>query len=187
MDLDFDDDVERFRAEVRDFVRANLPADLRAKARRERVDLTPLDVSRWARILHDRGRLELPRLARRVRRTRLEPRTAVCLRAGTGAGRSAAAQPARRRHARPRRNRLRNARPEGALPAGPRQRRHHTLPGLFRAGCRLGPRRAGLPRRAQRRDLCCQRLQDLDPPTRSTPTGCSASSAPRPPAGNSRA
>ena len=60
MNIDFDDDIERFRGEVRSFVRANLPDDLRDKVRRERSGLTPFDTKRWTRILHDHGGWSCP-------------------------------------------------------------------------------------------------------------------------------
>ena len=54
MDFSEDDDSKTFRRDVRDFVRASLPADIRFKVlnllRVEKADMT-----RWQRILHDRG------------------------------------------------------------------------------------------------------------------------------------
>ena len=49
------EDIERFREEVRCFIRGALPDDLRRKVRREHAGLTPADTSRWMRILHEKG------------------------------------------------------------------------------------------------------------------------------------
>lgn len=54
------DDLERFRAEVRDFIRARLPEDVRRKVARERDGLTPDDTRRWTRILHEHGGWSCP-------------------------------------------------------------------------------------------------------------------------------
>ncbi len=54
------DDLERFRAEVRDFVRARLPEDVRRKVARARDGLTPDDTRRWTRILHEHGGWSCP-------------------------------------------------------------------------------------------------------------------------------
>ena len=50
-----DNDIARFAADVRAFIREALPDDLKRKVRSEHAGLTPLDVSRWTRILHGRG------------------------------------------------------------------------------------------------------------------------------------
>ncbi|MBN36002.1 MAG: pimeloyl-CoA dehydrogenase large subunit [Rhodospirillaceae bacterium] len=60
MNIDLDDDLEAFRVDVRAFVRANLPDDIRRKVRREHAGLTPTDVSRWMRILYDHGGWSVP-------------------------------------------------------------------------------------------------------------------------------
>ena len=60
LDIDLDDDLERFRAEVRDFIRARLPDDLRRKVAREHDGLTPDDRRHWTRILYERGGWSCP-------------------------------------------------------------------------------------------------------------------------------
>ncbi len=44
-----------FRAEVRDFIRSNLPDEIRAKVAEERMDLTREDMQRWHKILQSKG------------------------------------------------------------------------------------------------------------------------------------
>ena len=60
MDIGYDDDLERFRAHVGSVIRDILPDDLRDKVRREHAGLTPSDMRRWTRILHDRGGWSVP-------------------------------------------------------------------------------------------------------------------------------
>jgi len=48
-------DLEAFRAEVRDFVRANLPDDIRRQVAADRMDMAKADIQRWQRVLHARG------------------------------------------------------------------------------------------------------------------------------------
>ncbi|MFP6741742.1 MAG: acyl-CoA dehydrogenase family protein [Alphaproteobacteria bacterium] len=60
MDIDFDDDIRRFRQEIRDFIRANLPDSLRRMVRDERVFLTPADIRPWTRMLFERGGWNCP-------------------------------------------------------------------------------------------------------------------------------
>jgi len=55
MDLTFGPEIEAFRAEVRAFVRASLPEDIRRKVARERMDLSREDQQRWHRILAAKG------------------------------------------------------------------------------------------------------------------------------------
>lgn len=49
------DSNETFRQEVREFMRANLPDDIRAKVAEERMDLLKEDQRRWHRILDKQG------------------------------------------------------------------------------------------------------------------------------------
>ncbi len=55
MDLTFNAEAEAFRDEVRDFIRANLPDDIRRKVASERMDVQRDDQQRWHRILYRRG------------------------------------------------------------------------------------------------------------------------------------
>ena len=54
MDLSLGQDMVRFRQEVRDFMRTDLPDDIRAAARRQ-FHIAPDMMRRWQRILHARG------------------------------------------------------------------------------------------------------------------------------------
>lgn len=54
MDLRFTDEENAFRAEVRAFIRENLPADIHARMQEHRA-LQKTDVVRWQRILNARG------------------------------------------------------------------------------------------------------------------------------------
>lgn len=54
MDLTLGEDMHRFRQEVRDFMRDELPEDIREAARRQ-FHINPDMMRRWQRILHDRG------------------------------------------------------------------------------------------------------------------------------------
>ena len=55
MDFSFSPEAEALRSEVRDFVRANLPEDIRCKVASERMDLPKEDQQRWQRILFQHG------------------------------------------------------------------------------------------------------------------------------------
>ena len=48
-------DMRAFREEVRTFVRANLPEDIRRKVAQERMDLPRDDQQRWHKILRAKG------------------------------------------------------------------------------------------------------------------------------------
>ena len=54
MDMSFSPQDEAFRREVHDFVRNNLPADIRRKAA-DGAELSKADLSRWMGILGKRG------------------------------------------------------------------------------------------------------------------------------------
>ena len=55
MELRFSAEMQAFRREVRDFIRANLPDDIRQKVAEERMDIPMEDQRRWHRILRDQG------------------------------------------------------------------------------------------------------------------------------------
>lgn len=55
MELSFSAEMQAFRHEVRDFIRANLPDDIRQKVAEERMDIPMEDQRRWHRILRDQG------------------------------------------------------------------------------------------------------------------------------------
>ena len=55
MNLNFSDEVETFRHEVRTFIEESLPDDIRRKVSAERMDLPRDDQMRWHKILHDKG------------------------------------------------------------------------------------------------------------------------------------
>jgi hypothetical protein len=48
-------ELKAFEEEARDFIRSNLPPDIRAKVAEERMDLTREDQQRWHKILHSKG------------------------------------------------------------------------------------------------------------------------------------
>lgn len=54
MNLDFDESEVAFRAEVRDFLEKNLPADIQQKVR-SHAEIGKADTVRWQQILHQRG------------------------------------------------------------------------------------------------------------------------------------
>jgi alkylation response protein AidB-like acyl-CoA dehydrogenase len=54
MNLDFDESEVAFRAEVRDFLEKNLPADIQQRVR-SHAELSKSDTVRWQQILHQRG------------------------------------------------------------------------------------------------------------------------------------
>jgi len=60
LDIDYGDELDAFRAEVGETIRAHLPDDLRAKVRRENKGLDYLDIGRWTRILWDLGGWSVP-------------------------------------------------------------------------------------------------------------------------------
>ena len=55
MDMKFSPETEAFRAEVRDFLRENLPEDIREQVAYERMDLPREAQARWHRILYEKG------------------------------------------------------------------------------------------------------------------------------------
>ncbi len=55
MDLNFSDEVETFRGEVRTFVSESLPEGIRRKVAAERMDLPRDDQQCWHKILYDKG------------------------------------------------------------------------------------------------------------------------------------
>ncbi|MBT3557247.1 MAG: pimeloyl-CoA dehydrogenase large subunit [Rhodospirillales bacterium] len=55
MNLQFDAEVESFRSEVRDFVRDNLPGDIRARVAAERMEMPRDAQQRWHKALHSKG------------------------------------------------------------------------------------------------------------------------------------
>ena len=149
-----------FRAEVRDFVAAQLPEDIRQKVLGF-LRVPREDYVRWQRILAE-PRLGRARLAGRARRLRLERRAAQHLRRGMLHRRRAAPDALRPRDDRAGADEVRQRRAEGALPAAHRVDGRLVVPGLFGARRRLRPRLAEDPRRARRRALRRQRPEDLD-------------------------
>ncbi|MEX2296745.1 MAG: acyl-CoA dehydrogenase family protein [Dongiaceae bacterium] len=55
MDLKFSAEAEKFRAEVRAFIAAELPSEIRTSVAADRMDLAPELQRRWMRILAERG------------------------------------------------------------------------------------------------------------------------------------
>ena len=158
--LAFTPEEQKFREEVRAWVRENLPQDIAHKVHNA-LHLTRDDMQRWAKILGKKGWLgygwpkqfggpgwtavqkhlfeEEMRAGRRAAHRALRP-------GDGGAGDHG----------------LRLARAAEALPARHRQRRSVVEPGLQRTGLGLRPGLAQDPRRAQGRQVHRQRPEDLD-------------------------
>jgi len=90
MRLEFTEEEQSFREEVRSFLREQLSADISAKVL-SGYELDREDHVSWQRKLHERGWAAW--LARGIRRTRLECGPTIHFRRGIGAGRRAAAHP----------------------------------------------------------------------------------------------
>ena len=112
MDLDYSADELAFRDEVRDWLSANIPAELRAKVVRYE-SLGKDELIRWHRILAAKGWIA-PAWPRGVGRHRLECRAALHLRRGMRLRRRAAARAVRPRDVRAGADRVRNAGAEGS-------------------------------------------------------------------------
>ena len=188
MDMNLSPEDLDFQQEVRDFLKANLPERLRHAA-----DLTPgvfvdPDIGlEWQAILNARG-WAAPHWPRGRWRAGLDAGAALYLRQGNAqlAGTPALAVLGLKA-GRPDHLPLRHARAEGALPAQDPDRRGSLVPGLFRARLRLRPRQPQDPRGRATAAPTRSTAPKSGPPTPSTPTGCSRSSAPRPRAARSPA
>ena len=55
MDIQFDSETDAIRQRVRAFLAEKLPDDLCRMARHERMELSPTQLKRWARLLYDQG------------------------------------------------------------------------------------------------------------------------------------
>ncbi len=55
MDFQFDPETDAIRRQVRAFIAEKLPQDLRLMGLHERMDLSPEQHKRWAKLLHDQG------------------------------------------------------------------------------------------------------------------------------------
>ena len=162
MDLRFTPEELAFRDEVRAFFRANLPDEYPQQAGRGQAP-------RQGRHRHlaahpQRQGLGGGELAGRMGRHRLDPGSAIHLPGRAAADPGAAAARLWRHDGRAGHDRVRHGGAEEALSAAHRQSRRLVVPGLFRAGCGLGPRLAADRRQARRRPLHRQRAEDLDHP-----------------------
>ncbi len=163
MDLKYNPEEEKFRAEVRAFFDAELPTDIRTKLQLGR-HIAKDDMVRWQKILYAQG-LGRAQLADALRRHRLERRAAAYIR-----GR-ARRPPARRRRTPFRLKMLapvmqtfgNAAQQEYFLPRI-LSRRGLVVPGILRTGFRLRPRLAADQRGAPGRSLHRQRSEDLEHP-----------------------
>jgi hypothetical protein len=136
MDLNYSPEELAFRDEVRGWLAATCPTDIRDKVTGYR-GLSKDDLLRWHKILAAKG--WSCRLAGGMGRHRLGHHAALHLRRGVRPGRRADAAALRPQHVRLGAAALRQRRAEEALPAAHRERRRLLGPGLFRARLRLRP------------------------------------------------
>ena len=161
VDLKYTAEEEAFRAEVRAFFDAELPADIRAKTRLGRR-LRKDDLVRWQKILyrHGWGAGDV------ADADSAAPAGTSC--SSTSSRRSAPTlgappqNPFSLKMLAPVLMTFGNAGAAGLLPAAHPRRRGLVVPGLFRTGLRLRPRLAAHQRRASRRSLHRQRPEDLE-------------------------
>ncbi len=139
--------------------RGELSAEMRVP--NPETDLTKEQMLLWHRILHRKGWIA-PLWPKAIWRARLVDYPALHLRAGDDARRHAAAIGLQRHHGRPGDLHLRQRGAEEAVPAANSFGRGLVVPGLFRAGLRLGPRLGPHQGGARRRPLHRQRPEDLD-------------------------
>ena len=178
MDLNYSQEELAFRDEVRGWLKANLPADLRDKIANYE-ELTRDDLLRWHKILAKKGWVA-PAWPKEwggtgwnvVQRYIFEEE---CGFAGTPPlipfGLSMCAPGAAA---------LRHRRAEEALPAAHLQRRGFLVPGLFRAGLGLRPRLAEDQAPCARATTTSSTARRSGPRSATTPTGSSAWCAPTP-------
>ena len=160
MDLAFTPEEQKFRDDIRAWVRENLPQEIAHKVHND-LHLTRDDMQRWAKILGKKGWLGYgwPKQFggpgwNAIQKHLFEEETALA-----GAPRIIPFGPVM---VAPVIMAFGSARAAEALPARHRQRRSLVEPGLQRAGLRLRPRLAQDPRRAQGRQVHRQRPEDLD-------------------------
>ena len=160
MDLSFTPRRWRFATKCATFVRANLPASIRDKLAAGRHPSKD-DIVAWTRILHKKG-WSVPHWPVEWGGTGWSPVQLSIFNDEIQAGQRAGIARLRHQHGRAGDLHLRLAGAEGALPAAHRRSQRLVVPGLFRAGRRLGPRGPAHHRQARRRRMGDQRPEDLD-------------------------
>ena len=160
MDLRLTPDELAFRAEVRAFVRDNLPA---VDPRKERRPAPSLQGRLRALDTHPRRQgLGRAALAQGMGRHGLESGQAVDLSRRDPARQRARGDRLRRQHGRPGHLHLRLAGAEGTVPAAHRRSPRLVVPGLFRARRGIRPREPAHQRPARWRRVGDLRPEDLD-------------------------
>ena len=153
-------ELDAFRAEVREFCKSEMPAEVRAQAGARPASGAP----RVRRLAEAAGRARLAdgKMAQGAWRARLAARAVPRLPGGARPRRRAAAGVVRPDHGRAGDLHLRHARAEEEVSGRHHQERDLVVPGLLGARRRLGPRRPQDARGSRRRPLRRQRPEDLD-------------------------
>ena len=138
MDLAFTPEEQKFADEVRAFVKANLPADVRDKVKNGK-HLIRDDYMRWQQALGKQGWLVYT-WPKKHGGPGFTPAAALHLREHLRRGIRAGHHPVRHQDGRAGDLHLRQRRAEGEVPAGDPQEHRVVVPGLLRAGLGLRPR-----------------------------------------------
>ena len=160
MDLSYSPEETAFRNEVRDWLAANLPADIRDKVTSYR-GLSKDEYLRWHKILAAKG-WSVPHWPVEWGGTGWDITQRYIYDEEFGLAGAPGLPPFGPEHVRVGAAALRHGRAEEPLPAAHPRRRRLLGAGLFRAGRRLRPGGAEDPRRTPRRPLPGQRPEDLD-------------------------
>ena len=179
MRLAFNDEELAFQKEVRDWITANMPPEVAEESRRSRTSHVSKErLLQWQKKLAEQG-LALPQLAEGIWRAGLELDAEVHLRDGDGARRFALSLVLQHQDGGARPDEVRQHGAEEALSPEDRRGRGAVVPGLFRAGLGLRPRAPAHQGGAARAITTSSTARRSGPPMRITPTGSSASCAPR--------
>ena len=160
MDLAFTPEERQFADEVRAFVRANLPADIRDKVKNGK-HLVRDDYMRWQQALGKQGWLVYT-WPKKHGGPGFTPAAALHLREYLRRGICAGHHPVRHQDGRAGDLHLRQRGAEGEVPRADPQEHRVVVPGLFRAGLGLRPRVAPHQGGEAGRPLHRQRLEDLE-------------------------
>ena len=160
MDLRFTPEETTFREEVRAFIRDNLPTDIRDRMRLGHGPRKE-DTVRWQRILNKKGWAGLS-WPKEWGGPGWTADSEDDLPGGEPGRAGAGTLVVQHHHDRAGADPVRHGRAEAAVPAARGQPGRLVVPGVFRAGCRIGPRLAEDRGEARRRHLRGERPEDLD-------------------------